>query len=433
MAYSLPVVCLYLINRYFMFSTSKMANETNGKDHKDKCSRCGACLSFCPVYKVLSIERYSPRGKNFLLSSSKVKKHQDLLRETITACLQCGACSSLCGSQADVSALIRTQRQNDSYFRSIPRQVFGAFEKIGPNTVKGILQIASIGLPLLKDMDRRIKPAKKSFLINIAHYNRKFSGTDFTFFNKELKRLKIFFFTGCVQNFIYPETAAKIAALFGWKLTISKNQLCCGLPPYSQGAISEARTFAQKNLNVMHEKKYDVILTGCASCAYMLKRWPELFPQTSPLFPKVLETSKKVMELSEFLHDFGPKSLPQQCGERQIILQIPCHQRFGLQSKKALIDLVQRYWGIKNSSAMLECCGLGGTFSILNRDISKKIFKSNITSKIETICSDRPAVVLTTCSGCLLRLKHGVEDIKAVDVTACHLVDLFMAERTTWK
>ncbi len=430
MAYWLPVVCLYIINRYFMFSASKMATETNGKNNKDKCGRCGACLSFCPVYKVLSVERYSPRGKNFLIRSSKVKKHQGLIKETITACLQCGACSSLCGSKADVSALIRTERENDPYFRSIPRQFFGAFEKMGPNVARGVIQITSKALPLIKDMGKRIKPAKKSFLPNLAHYRRKFPGTAFTFLNKDLKRPRIFFFTGCVQNFIYPETASKIAALFGWELTISKDQFCCGLPAYSQGALSEARAFAKRNLHVMQEKRYDIIITGCASCAYMIKRWPQLFPKTSPSFPKALETSKKVMELSEFLHDFGPKSLRQQSGKRQIILQIPCHQRHGLQTEKALMDLGRRYWGIEDSSAILECCGLGGTFSILNKDISKKIFESNIISKIESISSNRPAVILTTCSGCLLRLKHGVEDIKAMDVTACHLVDLLVAEGT---
>lgn len=396
----------------------------------DNCARCGACLSFCPVYQSRPIERYSPRGKNYLLRSNGMKKRQKLIRQTVTACLQCGACTSLCSSGTDVASLIRRTRQEVPYFQSLPHSLFGAWERLGQ--VKGLKAVSFLERlsPVLKDFTGRINMSERPFLENLDFYARAYRGSMAVSspFNGN-GRLRVLFFAGCVQNFMYPGTASKIAALFDWDLYIPESQTCCGLPAYSQGAMKQARKLAVKNLNVFARDRFDVILTGCASCAYMIRNWPLLFDGDREYLHAARNASEQVMELSEFVagHDFSAVKK----GGRPVLLQVPCHQRYGLDSGDSPMTAMKKIAGgrIKVLNEALGCCGLGGTFSILNPELSKTIFEQNIKQRISSINLNNGAAVVTTCSGCLHRLKQGLGDSEVEDgpvADVLHLVDIMV-------
>ncbi len=411
-----------------MFSAKK--SDTQKGLEADRCARCGACLAFCPVYKETLIERFSPRGKNYLLRSGNIKRRQKPIKETVTACLQCGACTSLCPSGSDVSALIRRTRQDESYFQSLPPSLFGAWERLGQErSLKAVSFIERLS-PVLKDFTGRINLLERPFLEHLDFYAERHAGQRvLSSYQRGVDRPRILFFTGCVQNYVYPEIASKIASLFSWDITIPKDQTCCGLAAYSQGAMKQARRFAEKNLAFFLATDFDVIVTGCASCAHMIRKWPVLFDEGSGIQKAARQASERVLELSQFVLKYDFSEIDGQALER-ISVQVPCHQRFGLCAPESPILALKKVLGKKGqiSDKGLGCCGFGGTFSIFNPQISKKIFKSNIASHFSSVTFNKISKVVTTCSGCLLRLRQGLKREKGTP-DACHLVDIMVSDK----
>ncbi len=408
---------------------SKTKKDTHDKNtSKDTCARCGACLSFCPVYQSHPIERFSPRGKYFLLRSASIKKRQRLIKETIAACLQCGACSRLCPSGTDVADIIRAERDRVAYFRSFPYSLFDIWEKLGQERgIKAVSFLEKISA-LLRDFQNAVPLAKAPFLSNLNLYIHSFPGTiSRCKVDERAKRAKVLLFCGCMQNHVFPDTAAKIAAILDWELEIPENQVCCGLPAYSQGAMSRARSFAKKNLDIFLNRQADIILTGCASCAYMIKSWPSLFGIQTPTYKHATKIATRVMEFSQFMARYQANTGARKNGS--IAIQIPCHQRYGLDSERSLITVAQRFLLPDQPLTTLGCCGLGGTFSLFNPDISKNIFEQNIASKTGCFTLEKTGPVFTTCSGCLLRLRHAFETLAKEEDSApraYHLVDLMV-------
>ncbi len=415
-----------------MSSTSKMPISRHTRKREkttDRCARCGACLSFCPVYQVQPIERYSPRGKNFLLRSASIKKRQRLIKQTVTACLQCGACSRLCSSGTDVADLIRRERNKDTYFRSFPHSLFDIWERIGQDRgVKAVSLLEKLS-PLSKEFRSPISIASRPFLSNLNLYAKLFQDSvPKCRIDDKAKKAKILLFCGCMQNYVFPDIAAKIAALLDWEIEIPTDQVCCGLPAYSQGAISQARTFAKKNLNIFSKSDAEIILTGCASCAHMIKNWPCLFENANPLYQYAIKTATRVMELSQFIDQYQTEAIANE--DITLAVQIPCHQRYGLDSARSLISATQKFLPPDIFPIdTLGCCGFGGTFSLLNPKLSKNIFEQNITVKIKSFTLKKIDMVLTTCSGCLFRLRYAFKALGKNEYEipqACHLVDLIV-------
>ncbi len=402
--------------------SKKITSLTRGQMGKtqDRCARCGACLSFCPVYQALSIERFSPRGKNYLLLSSDLKKRQRLIKQTVTACLQCGACSSLCASGADVASLIRRERGNFHYFQSLPHSIFSLWEKLGQEKSAKAASLLKGISPLFKDLSEQVKLAETPFLKDINFYRQQFALLKPLILPaKDIDPGKILFFTGCVQNLVLPETAAHIASFFEWQIRIPGEQSCCGLPAFSQGAFKQAASFAKRNIRLFLDHDFDTIVTGCASCAYMIKKWPALFAKDDKFYSMAVEVAEKVVELSQFVMATckGP-ALKKSSIPGRAIVQVPCHQRFGLSAGKSPEDAARLILDEKLVPDTMGCCGLGGTFSLLNPDISKTIFQRNIRDQISDLNLKNVQYILTTCSGCMLRLSQGLNQERPGDAKA---------------
>lgn len=70
-----------------------------------KCSNCGLCKSVCPVYKVLSEELRSPRGK-INLNKNKIN---DI---SIYDCTLCNKCSKVCPAGLDLKDIFQFLRKD---------------------------------------------------------------------------------------------------------------------------------------------------------------------------------------------------------------------------------------------------------------------------------------------------------------------------------
>ena len=402
----------------------------------DRCVRCGACLSVCPVYNVTLKERFSPRGKNYILGRRDLSKRQALVRETMKACLQCGACSAVCTSGADIRSLISSERGRHAFFRSIPHPVYNIFTSTSLSRLcikaADILPAGPTGAEcrdrnpgLIKTcLETRnvLKPSGSPFLSCPHEWIGKFRpGAGHIRLKADLPGIALF--VGCAQNVLFPEVPGKIAGIIGSSVFVPEEQTCCGLPAFSAGAVKQSRKAALRNLDAFDRSGFEILLTGCASCASMIRKWPLLFEKGSRARKRAICLSEKVMEFSSFALKFLE---PAGCvSERTVAFQMPCHQRYGLAQPAEPLRLLARNLGKNFVPGELGCCGQGGLFGFVRPDLADKIFEKTF-SRME------PGVnmVTTTCSGCLIRLKTGLSglELPGGQMSAGHIVDTMVPD-----
>jgi glycolate oxidase iron-sulfur subunit len=216
----------------------------------------------------------------------------------------------------------------------------------------------------------------------------------------------------------------------GISVYIPENQRCCGLPAFGSGDEETPRSLARKNVESFARENLDHIIAPCASCAAMLKLdYPLLFGEADPFHAQALAFSQKVSDSSGFLSQL-PGLKMNDDGQGKKVLRVtyhdPCHLRRKLGIFQEPRDLLKRIPGLEyvEMRDANRCCGQGGSFNILNYDLSLKILDHK-TQAVEDSGAD---IVTTTCSGCMLQLMDGLHQA-GMKKEVCHLVE--MADRAT--
>ena len=76
------------------------------------CEYCGRCLSVCPSYKHSLVETMSPRARIDLARAVESGELQpgERYHASIKACMQCLACTEICGKGVDGAQIILDAR-----------------------------------------------------------------------------------------------------------------------------------------------------------------------------------------------------------------------------------------------------------------------------------------------------------------------------------
>ena len=80
----------------------------------DKCDRCGACTTVCPLYKVDRKDRATSRGKIAIvraLLEDKLDGNEKALRHALDYCLLCKACTEVCPGKVMTDQAMIEMRQ----------------------------------------------------------------------------------------------------------------------------------------------------------------------------------------------------------------------------------------------------------------------------------------------------------------------------------
>ncbi len=378
------------------------------------CIKCGRCLSVCPVYKITSHERFSPRGKNDLiglcLEGLLPNSH---IAEAVNACILCGRCKEVCVLNIDTPEIIKKMRrrlwpeQKLHLYRSFITEKFLAFlqSETKQKVDTGIWWRLFALTRTLKFLP--ISFASRPFLSNIP-----------TPAPKDTLKTKgtIAIFVGCGVNFIYPhlgEILLKLLGAMGFNVIVPPTQTCCGLMACSLGDIQTASRLAQQNISAFTQTKADIIITPCASCYHQLKIF-------SPY--RQAGISPKVVELSQFLVNGGIETILKKVSSLNI-KQIrttwhdPCHLRFHHQIWEEPRQILRQTTTFVESSPEGQCCGHGGSFMLNFPELSERIF----SQRQQAILKSNTKLVFTTCMGCLLQLQSHLGKQKAR-----HLLEIFV-------
>ncbi len=411
------------------------------------CARCGACLPNCPVYRNTLLERLGPRGKHELLQGGRADFSWPSVKETVSACLQCGACEATCSAGIAVNReILQARAENREFSPSWPMLwrlfssdlTWASASKLLSSlpAAAGILyRLASLSA-LLKDADIvcAVEPAGIPLLSSkgIRNFHQKNVRSAHGILSKSVtasvhvcrsdqdglkgpahevvglgvagtsghRGPSIALFVGCVQNFIYPEVPVSMAAWFPNALfVIPPGQCCCGLPAVSAGAVEPARRLIERNLRAFAEVDADIILTGCASCAYMIRKWPEIMKHHKDAARQARSVAERVKEFTEYWHQQDFRGLGTVHHATGVTFHAPCHARFSDRGTVAAEGFLNHVLGRGFVAMEQGCCGLGGSFSMRHPRISMDIFQERIAALEQ--CGAN--TVVTNCSGCLLQ------------------------------
>ncbi len=243
--------------------------------------------------------------------------------------------------------------------------------------------------------------------------------------------MKIGLFIPCYVDALFPHVGVatyKLLASLGLDVSYPEGQTCCGQPMGNAGFERMAEGLATKMDELFDG--FDYVVAPSASCAaYVKLNYPHILKGRHECL-----TSKKIMDVVEFLHDVVQvKELPARfphvvsvhnsChGVRELGLSSPSERNIPPYSKvKDLLSLVEGIT-IREPERVDECCGFGGMFSVEEPDVSVRMG----TDKIKRHIATGAEYVTGPDSSCLMHMQ-GIARRQGLPIKFVHVVEILSA------
>lgn len=218
------------------------------------------------------------------------------------------------------------------------------------------------------------------------------------------KPADVYLFATCLIDQFSPQAGLDTVRLLereGIRVHYPDQQTCCGQPAHSSGYPDESRAVALRQLNLFTQPWPVVVPSG--SCGGMMRsHYPHLFADDPVLHARAVELSERVFELTEFLvhvvnfkrDDTGP--------DCTVALHTSCHARrqMGVHETSVALLATLAHVNVVEQARIDECCGFGGTFSLLHPEISEAI----VTDKVASLKATGVNCVVSADCGCLLNI-----------------------------
>ncbi len=394
------------------------------------CVRCGACANVCPVYRMVGGHRM---GHIYIGAIGLITTYffhgREHARNLVQNCTNCGACKAVCAANIDLPRLIKEvhARIQDEEGHPLKSLLLGKVLK-NRKLFHGLLRSASLAqipvtgntpylrhLPMVfaKDHNFKILPA-------IARVPFRDLWKDLTP-RVEKPTMKIALFSGCVQDFVYPEqlkAAMKIFEKAAMDVAFPMEQSCCGLPALMMGEKEVARDVAIQNVKAMRGFGAQWIVTLCASCASHLSHATWDLTRGFLSDQEIERFIQRIIPFSQFINRFAPtaaycKGKDASTGasttistpaESKVTWHSPCHLCRGMGVRQAPKDLIAASGHtFVQASEEETCCGFGGSFSANFPTISREI----LHRKLDDAEATGADFLVTECPGCVMQLRGG--------------------------
>lgn len=392
-----------------------------------KCVKCGACQSVCPIYAEGKRERDVARGKIALVeavaegSLPSTKDYDHILNN----CLLCMACVENCSSSVRVDKIVTGAREALVQKRGLswPRRRVHSLLKGGRRTLETLFRGGSLAQSLLFRKVPESSGLRRRFAlpgVEAGQILPRLSGKPFRSRYPEgvtgrgLTR-QVVFFTGCSTHFILPrigEALLKVLHELGVGVTMPRDQNCCGAPVEAAGDRECFLSLARGNLEALGGSNSGLkVIVCCSSGGYMFKTvYPELFSEDPELSQIAAGLAARTYDISEYLvQEVGLDRIAERitapCGQRTTYHD-PCHLKRGQgvsREPRHLLELCCQ-GGFVEMAEPDRCCGLGGTYGVTHREMSKKIREH----KVKHILEQQAEQVATGCPACMIQLQDGL-------------------------
>jgi len=386
----------------------------------NRCVRCGACANVCPVYRLVGGHKM---GHIYIGAIGLILTYffhgKDKAKNLVQNCINCEACKDVCAGGIDLPRLIKEihARIQDEDGHPLPSFLLGKVLK-NRKLFHTLLRTAKWGQKPVAEKDGFIRHLPMIF--SKEHKFRALPTIAETPFRDwweenrpevENPKYRVALFSGCVQDFVYPEqmqAAVDVFAANGVAMEFPEKQSCCGLPVQMMGETKASRDVAAQNLRAFEPDAYDYIVTLCASCAAHLKHnYPKLVMDKPSLKLRADAFSDKIIDYSSFVNDVlkvDAKDFTPSGGKATY--HAPCHLCRGLDVHDAPRQLIEKS-GMEYVECAEEevCCGFGGTFSMKFPELSAELLKK----KLDNVEATGADTLLTDCPGCIMQLRGGLK------------------------
>jgi glycolate oxidase iron-sulfur subunit len=416
-----------------MFSEKIMIQEA------EKCSRCGACATHCPVFRELQRETYSSRGKTEVAKAllEGTLPYSEYTEDLFSKCLLCLTCKANCPAGVDQGKLVLGIRAELARRRGLPLSKKIAFKYLLKNRSlfeKALKAFSYLQMftPPKGDGQLRHLP----FFLSAFGKGRLIPDLSKTPLRKEFPevispstgpaKMRVGFFSGCFIDFVDPaigRSLIRVLGRHGVEVIFPKKQTCCGIPVFMSGDLENGLDLLKINLEAFAPYEMDAVIVGCATCGTALKESYKILVEgeSREWKDRVDAFSAKVMDISEFLIQKIQLNKAERKSPQKVTYHDPCHlnrsQGVTAQPRQVLKNL--------SGVTLVEmrepqrCCGGGGSFSFYNYELSKQISQK----KVEDIKATEASVVVTGCPGCMLQLRDQLGQ-KNSPVEVKHLIQI---------
>jgi iron-sulfur cluster protein len=385
-----------------------------------RCVRCGACANVCPVYRMVGGHQY---GHIYIGAIGLILTYffhgRDKARHLVKNCINCGACQAVCAAGIELPRLIkdvlaRVQQQEGAPLQSTllaralqHRPLFHGLLR----AARAVQRPVTGGTPYLRHLPM-LFAREQGFRALPAIAARPFRDRWPTLRPKIGRpRRQATLFSGCVQDFVYPEqleAAVAILARHDVGLAFPMGQSCCGLPVEMMGEKAAARQVALQNLEALEASAPHPVITLCASCAsHLIHAYPRLLGDTPSLAGRARRLAARVMPLSLYLERIlGLNAAEFAPGGPVATWHAPCHlcRALGIRQEPRSL-LAKAGYAFTPADEQETCCGFGGTYSANFPRISAAILRR----KLDDAQGTGAALLVTECPGCVMQLRGGVE------------------------
>ena len=398
-----------------------------------RCVRCGACANVCPVYRMVGGHKY---GYVYIGAIGLILTYffhgKDKARALVQNCINCEACKAVCAAGIDLPRIIKAvhARIQDEEGHPLPSTMLGMVLK-NRMFFHGLLKAARFaqkpvtgGTPYLRHLPMMfMKDHAFKALPAIADraFREEWPGLKPVVAQPKLKAA---LFSGCVQDFVYPEqmrAAVKVLAKLGADLEFPMGQSCCGLPVQMMGETKASRDVALQNVEAFSGVQADYIVTMCASCASHLKHnYPRILADVPDVKAKVRQFADKIIDFPSLVMKLGAKAEDFLPSGLALAYHAPCHLCRGMgvrEAPRALMRLAG--YDYRPNDEEEVCCGFGGTYSAKFPELSKELLAKKLTS----LQSTGAATAVTDCPGCVMQIR-GVSEKSGAGLAVRHLAEM---------
>lgn len=386
----------------------------------DACTRCGECLTWCPVYDQDEKEGIIPRAKvtdflriirsqqGLLGSIIRNEKTPDAFKKLIAAlfrykeigkgefedfvknlyeCSTCGQCHIVCPANIDTVNLWEDIR------RLIVKADYGPLE-----TQKALVKsVKSYDNPWQQPRAGRTKWARRAKKENlIADLPREMKKT----------KGKILLFLGCTAAYdinvkqVAVSTINILEALDIDYGVFGKDEKCCGSVMLRMGD-PEFERIATDNIKMFNDAGFQTLITSCAGCFKTIK---EDYPKIGKLNFEALHTVEFLRRLCE-----DKKLTFKTPLEKRVTYHDPCHlgRASGVyDDPRFIMDVIPGLELIEmpRNHEYSRCCGAGGGLKSGYPDIQNKMAQRRVQEAVETGAGE----LVSACPFCYQGLQVGI-------------------------
>lgn len=330
------------------------------------------------------------------------------LDKRIFSCIVCGACNNLCPLGIPITEEVyRGRRELKGFDRK--RLLLGrVMSHLLPR-----LQTAFRAIKLMELMEGFLPLQRIKAFRELKEMDIRFPAsplrTGQTLFRVSQPRGRVAVFAGCTGNFLYPEMGnALIESLnaMRYDVILPKGEVCCGAPMRGLGFEREAAELAARNLTIFRGLRVEAVISLCPTCTHVIRDEYKILAG---------EGIENAMELSRFLsmrEDLLQGKSYGGDGLGRVVYHDPCHSVHHLSAGNEPRRILKAL-GLKLTDAERGCCGFGGTFRLLYKDLSDAIL-------LKTLEGYKGAdTIITSCPNCVLQLRS-----RAKGVSVRHIAEI---------